>query len=72
MSDNKEKCLWLLRYGIDGYVHYKQASDQSFHEDNGVTERACKSKPPQGTRNYKTRKPARMNERPCPIHTIFT
>ena len=37
MSDNKKDDYGYFGTGIDGYVHYKQAFDQSFHEDNGVT-----------------------------------
>ena len=42
MSDNKKDDYGYFGTGIDGYVHYKQAFDQSFHEDNGVTNEPAK------------------------------
>ena len=71
MSDNKKDDYGYFGTGIDGYVHYKQAFDQSFHEDNGVTNEPAKQAPlkAHGT----TRQGNQQEERTtCPIHTIFT
>lgn len=70
MSDNKKDAYGYFGTGIDGYVHYKQAFDQSFHEDNGVTnEPAKQALKAHGT----TRQGNQQEERTTrPIHTIFT
>lgn len=49
MSDNKKDDYGYFGTGIDGYVHYKQAFDQSFHEDNGVTNEPAKQAPSRHT-----------------------
>lgn len=71
MSDNKKNAYGYFGTGIDGYVHYKQAFDQSFHEDNGVTNEPAKQAPSRHT-ELQDKETSKKNEQTCPIHTIFT
>ena len=42
MSDNKKDDYGYFGTGIDGYVHYKQTFDQSFHNNNGTDNKSTK------------------------------
>lgn len=65
MSDNKKDDYGYFATGIDGYVHYKQAFDQSFHEDNGVTNEPAKQAPSRHT-ELQDKETSKKNEQPAP------
>lgn len=65
MSDNKKDDYGYFGTGIDGYVHYKQAFDQSFHEDNGVTNEPAKQAPSRHT-ELQDKETSKKNEQPAP------
>lgn len=65
MSDNKKDDYGYFGTGIDGYVHYKQAFDQSFHEDNGVTNEPAKQAPSRHT-ELQDKETSKKSEQPAP------
>lgn len=65
MSDNKKDDYGYFGTGIDGYVHYKQAFDQSFHEDNGVTNEPAKQAPSRHTK-LQDKETSKKSEQPAP------
>ena len=65
MSDSKKDDYGYFGTGIDGYVHYKQAFDQSFHEDNGVTNEPAKQAPSRHT-ELQDKETSKKSEQPAP------
>ena len=68
MSDNKKDDYGYFGTGIDGYVHYKQAFDQSFHEDNGVTNEPAKQAPSRHTKLQDKETSKKSENPPHPHH----
>ncbi len=51
MSDNKKDDYGYFGTGIDGYVHYKQTFDQSFHDNNGAADEPIEQNIPNSTKS---------------------
>ena len=68
MSDNKKDDYGYFGTGIDGYVHYKQTFDQSFHEGNGVTSEPAKQAPSRHTERQDKETSKKNEKHPHHLH----